>query len=62
MYDSLEALQDDVDKWIDYYNNERPHSGKYCFGKTPMQTFIDAIPLATEKMLAKHFDPINPGA
>jgi hypothetical protein len=26
-------------------------SGKYCFGKTPMQTFLDSLPLAKEKML-----------
>ncbi len=25
--------------------------GKYCFGKTPMQTFLDSIPLVREKML-----------
>lgn len=24
---------------------QRPHSGKYCFGKTPMQTFLDSIQL-----------------
>ena len=29
----------------------RPHSGKYCFGKTPMQTFLDSLPLAKEKTL-----------
>ena len=61
MYDSLEALQIDLDRWMDYYNNERPHSGRYCFGKTPMQTFIDAIPLAKEKMVSEHLIPINPG-
>jgi transposase InsO family protein len=61
MYDSLEALQIDLDRWMDYYNNERPHSGRYCFGKTPMQTFIDAIPLAKEKMISEHLTPINPG-
>jgi hypothetical protein len=26
--------------------------GRWCFGKTPMQTFLDAIPLAKEKMIA----------
>jgi Transposase and inactivated derivatives len=62
MYDSLEALQTDLDIWLEYYNNERPHSGRYCFGKTPMQTFIDSIPLAKEKMIQQHFLPINPGA
>ncbi|EMP02391.1 hypothetical protein LEP1GSC171_0066 [Leptospira santarosai str. HAI1380] len=24
-------------------NYERTHQGKYCFGKTPIQTFLDAI-------------------
>src|SRR6202012_1370738 len=61
MYDSLDALQTDLDLWMEYYNNERPHSGRYCYGKTPMETFIDAIPLAKEKMLSEHFQPINPG-
>jgi len=49
MYDSLEALQIDLDSWITYYNNERPHSGRFCYGKTPMQTFIDSKSLAKEK-------------
>ena len=26
--------------------------GRWCFGKTPMQTFLDAIPLAKEKIMA----------
>jgi len=28
------ALQADLDEWLDYYKNERPHSGWYYFGKT----------------------------
>lgn len=44
-------MQADVDSWLQEYNEQRPHSGKYCFGKTPMQTFTDSIPLAKEKML-----------
>ncbi|MFZ3327527.1 MAG: hypothetical protein WA231_17315, partial [Methylocella sp.] len=31
------------------YNEERPHQGRWCFGKTPLQTFLDAIPIAREK-------------
>src|SRR5919108_5267185 len=42
LYSSLEELQGDVDLWLKEYNEQRPHSGKYCFGKTPMQTFLDA--------------------
>lgn len=53
VYESLEALQADVDHWIRSYNEERPHSGRFCFGKTPMQTFLDARKLAHEKMLDK---------
>lgn len=36
---------------MDYYNNERTHSGKYCLGKTPMRTFQESIPLAKTKLL-----------
>jgi len=38
-----------LDVWLGQYNNERTHSGKYCYGKTPMRTFVDSIPLAREK-------------
>ena len=41
----------DLDEWVKWYNEERTHSGKYCFGKTPMQTFLDSLPLAKEKMI-----------
>jgi transposase InsO family protein len=51
MYESIEQLQEDLDVWINDYNENRTHTGKYCYGKTPMQTFIDSIPLAKEKML-----------
>ena len=40
IYTSIEQLQTDLDTWMNAYNTERTHSGKYCFGKTPMQTFI----------------------
>jgi predicted ATPase len=30
----------------------RPHQGRWCFGKTPMQTFLDAKPIAEEKIIA----------
>jgi len=51
IYNTLDELQADLDTWIMYYNEERTHSGKYCFGKTPMQTFLDSMPLVREKML-----------
>jgi hypothetical protein len=51
IYKTLQELQTDLDLWVKQYNEERPRSGKYCFGKTPMQTFLDSIPLAKDKML-----------
>jgi transposase InsO family protein len=52
IYGSIAELQADLDEWIRSYNESRPHQGRWCFGKTPMQTFLDAIPLAREKMIA----------
>lgn len=55
LYRGLEELQADVDEWIIDYNQNRPHSGKYCFGKTPMKTFQDSKHLADEKMIDQIF-------
>lgn len=55
LYNTLEGLQSDIDQWIDFYNSERPHSGRYCFGKTPMQTFTDSKELAQGKDLNNFF-------
>lgn len=51
IYRSLEELQIDVDEWVRHYNEQRTHSGKHCFGKTPLQTLQDSIPLALAKQL-----------
>ena len=52
IYRTLEELQQDLDTWITTYNTERSHQGRWCYGKTPMQTWTDSLPLAKEKMLA----------
>ena len=52
VYRSIDELQVDLDSWIKEYNEARPHQGRWCFGKTPMQTFLDAIPMTKEKMIA----------
>ncbi len=51
LYTSLEDLQVDLDGWLEEYNRERPHSGKYCFGKTPLTCFADSRQLAWDKQL-----------
>jgi len=58
IYATLEELQSDLDLYLDEYNNERTHTGKYCYGRTPMQTFLETLSLAKEKML----DQIDPAA
>ena len=58
IYNKLEELQQDVDVWLEYYNNERPHTGKYCYGKTPMQTWKDSIHLAKEKILSNLYQNV----
>ena len=40
------------DVWLKEYNEQRPHSGKYCFGKIPMGTFLEALHI--EKMIGYH--------
>ena len=52
LYRSIDELQADLDAWLEAFNRERPHQGRWCFGKTPMQTFLDAKPIAKEKMIA----------
>ena len=52
IYRTSDELQADLDAWLVEYNERRSHQGRWCFGKTPMQTFLDALPLAKEKLMA----------
>lgn len=54
MYRSIEELQTDLDGWMKSYNHERPHSGRYCYGKTPIETFEDSKSIVDEKRLDKN--------
>lgn len=53
IYRTIEELQVDLDEWVRSYNEERPHSGARCYGKTPLATFEDSKQLAREKQLDK---------
>jgi transposase InsO family protein len=52
LYRSLDEMQTDLDAYVVEYNDERPHQGRWCFGKTPKQTFLDSLALAKEKCAA----------
>jgi transposase InsO family protein len=51
IYADVEDLQRDLDEWLVKYNTTRTHQGKRCQGRTPMETFLENLPLAKEKML-----------
>ena len=51
IYATIEDLQTDLDLWMREFDEARPHQGKWCFGKTPLQTLLDALPIAREKSL-----------
>ncbi len=53
IYHSLEELQQDVNEWLVKYNELRPHTGPRCYGKTPVQTFIDGKKIALDKQIDK---------
>ncbi len=43
LYKSLEEIQADLDQFIDFYNNERTNQGRYCQGRTSIETLIDGL-------------------
>ena len=51
LYESVEQLQQDLDEWLNYYNNERTHQGKKCCGRTPMETLLDGKQIWKEKFV-----------
>ena len=51
LFTSIEELQQELDTWIKWYNEERTHAGKHCYGKTPWETFIQSKHLALEKQV-----------
>jgi transposase InsO family protein len=59
IYLTLDEIQKDLDDWMIEYNTERPHQGKRCQGKTPMETFLENVPLAKEKMLDMKEDKLT---
>jgi transposase InsO family protein len=51
IYATIEQLQGDLDAWMTEYNQVRSHQGRWCYGKTPMQTFLDTLTIAKEKSI-----------
>lgn len=51
IYETIDQLQEDLDEWLEYYNNERTHQGKMCCGRTPMDTMLDGKRIWQEKFI-----------
>lgn len=52
IYTSLEQIQVDLDEFLREYNCERSNQGKYCQGRTPMETFIAGLELCQQYVYA----------
>jgi transposase InsO family protein/transposase-like protein len=43
-YESLKEMQKDLDKYLEHYNNKRPHQGRKMNGQTPYKVFVKGLP------------------
>ena len=48
-YASVKALQKDLDKWLKFYNQERPHQGYRNLGRRPIDTVQKFVKLSAKK-------------
>lgn len=42
-FETVEQLQSELDKWLQFYNYERPHQGYRNMGKKPFETFVKFV-------------------
>jgi hypothetical protein len=49
IYRIIDELQTDLDVWVKEHNETRRQQGRWCYGKTPMQTFLDALPIVATR-------------
>ena len=50
-YESVEQLQADLDRYLEFYNRERAHQGYRTQGRTPYQAFLDGVKQMQESNL-----------
>ena len=48
-YGSVEALQEDLDKWLKHYNEERPHRGYRNRGKRPLDAIKEYLKIVSKE-------------
>jgi len=55
-YESVDQLQADLDRYLEFYNRERAHQGYRTQGRTPYQAFLDGVKQMQEKSLLEEAD------
>jgi len=53
LYRTVDEVQVDLDLFLEYYNNERTNQGRYCQGRTPLQTFTDGLQIYNQYVFDK---------
>lgn len=53
LYADMEALQKNLDEWVNYDNNERTHQGKMRCSRMPMDTLLDGKSIWAERNLTQ---------
>jgi transposase InsO family protein len=43
LYRTVQEVQVDLDAFLEYYNKERTNQGRYCQGRTPLETFTEGL-------------------
>lgn len=56
LYASVEELQADLDKWLVYHTNERPHRGCRKMGRKPIETIEEGKKPVPKEAAYKHQD------
>jgi len=59
LYPSLEEVQADLDLFMAAYNAQRTNQGRYCQGRTPLQTFHDGLALYQHLVFEEVVDQNN---
>ena len=52
VFETIDQLQKELDRWIENYNTERTHQGKMCCGRTPVKTLMDGKQIWLDKKLS----------
>ena len=52
VFENIDQLQKELDKWINHYDTERTHQGKMCCGRTPMETLLNEKKIWLDKKLS----------